>query len=166
MIEDKNDYLQRAAKAFHQRVPPAFMLWYRELIELDRARYRRASKFADVGAFGRELINMDAPFARLTVERLSRSPEDAPLCLLLVARYVFAREAVNNRQWRRPDVGGCGDRELNDACLIHLLGLRRIADHAARPLRTEGYHLGQSRWRGMPVTSEIRLSTWRDRYRP
>ncbi|MDY6979195.1 MAG: hypothetical protein SV201_04900 [Pseudomonadota bacterium] len=121
MIEDKNDFLQRAADAFHERVPAALMLWYREAIDLDRNRYRQESKCATVAHLGRELLSMDASFARITFGRLSRSPETAPLCLLLVARYVFLREAFSRRQWLRPKVGGCGDRELNDACLFHLL---------------------------------------------
>ena len=124
---NKEEFLDRAQAAFYARVPASLVLYYRERLDLKTAvngRFApRTPKAAVNGRFARDLLAMEPVFARLAFCQAARDPALAGACAALVACYVLARGRVARRRWTCPEVGGVGDRDLDDACLHRLLEL-------------------------------------------
>lgn len=123
---DVYDFLAYADTAMKRRISAKWLWLLRAELDGVRQETRRALREDGpaVLRWFRELMLMDAPFAQIRFESLAKEDEDDRgrwICTLLVAHYVFRREALA-RHWRDPGtLAGAGLKDLEDACLTHLL---------------------------------------------
>lgn len=122
------DFMEAAERAMQKRLTLVWLEAFRAHLDLvakrDEQRATRENK-AGVEALFRQLMDMDIPFSERSFEIATRDEAKRRLYMLLVARYISRRAEIARKAhkygWLCPPVGGQGQKEFDESCLMHLM---------------------------------------------